>query len=546
MLFASFRGYRPSWVATDIVAGLLLVAIAIPEQLATARLAGMPPETGLYAFIAGSLALAVLGRNPYLSVGADSTIAPIFAATLAAVAVPGTTEYALVLGVVALVVGALLLAAGLARAEWISDLLSIPVTVGFLAGIAVQIVASQLPGFLGITVAHAGALQRIGETLGALAHTNPTVLALGAGSLAIIVIAQRVSPKVPGALIALVVTAVAVDALHLAHRVPLIGALRHGAPTLRFPVPASIHADTLLPLSAVVAIVCVLQTVTTLRSFRAQKGIIDTSGDIAATGAGSILAGLGGAFPVNASPPRSAILKLAGARSQAAGLVAVALTILVLAIGTQLFTYVPQAALASILIYIATRIFNIKEMGRILKESRLETVLVAASALLVVVLPINDGMLVSIALSLFYGVYVMLRPPCKELVHVPGTTIWWPPRAGERGNAEAGIVVFSPAAPLYFMNVRYIAERLRDAVERATPPARVVVIEGSGVIDIDYTGAHVFRSVLAELHARGIALAFARFSEDRALDAARRGGLLDEIGADHVFRSAEEAVRALA
>lgn len=545
MLFASFRGYRASWVPSDVVAGLLLVAISVPSQIATAQLAGMPPETGLYAFVAGTLAVIVLARNPYLSVGADSTIAPIFAVTLAAVATPGSSQYALMLGAMALIVGGLLVAAGLARAQWISDLLSIPVTVGFLAGIAVQIVISQLPSLLGISVRSGEALARVGEIARALPHTNLASLALGLGALAVIVIATRISPKLPGALVALVATSIAVSALGLEHHVALVGTLREGAPRVHVPIPVPLHPRTLLPVSAVVAVVCVLQTVTTLRVFRAGKGIVDASAGVAATGAGSILAGLVGAFPVDASPPRAAVLKLAGARSHGAGLVAVVITVLVIAFGARLFTNIPQAVFAAILIYIGAELFSVKEMRRILRESRLEIILVALSALLVIVLPINDGMILSIVLSLFYGVYVMLRPPCEQLVHVPGTTIWWPPHAGEPGELEPGVIVFSPAAPLYFMNVRYIAERLRGEVEK-TPQLRAVVIEGSGVIDIDYTGAHVFKAVLEELRERGIAVAFARFSEQRALDAAARTSLIETIGADHVFKSAEEAVRALA
>lgn len=533
-------------VPTDLVAGLLLAAIAVPEQVATARLAGMPPQAGLYAFIAGALVFAVFGTNAYLSVGADSTIATIFGVALASVAVAGSTEYASLLGVMALVVGALLVVVGIARAEWISDLLSIPVTVGFLAGIAVQIVVSQLPGLLGISVTQAGALARIGQIAHALPHANLVSLALGAGVFLVTLAARRFSPKVPGALVALVFAAAAVAVFHLERRVAILGALHPQPPHFRVPLPASLHAHAVLPLAGVVAVVCVLQTVTTLRTFRSSKGIVNVSRDVAVTGLGSIAAGLFGAFPVDASPPRTAIVASARASSQLAGITAVALTALVLAFGARLFTFVPQAALAGILVYIATQIFSLKEMRRILRESRPEILLVALSATLVIALPINDGMILSIVLSLFYGVYVMLRPPCTVLVHVPGTTIWWPPRAGEPGAAEPGIVVFSPAAPLYFMNARYVAERLRDEVEKASPAARVVVIEGSGVIDIDYTGAHVFKSVLRELRERGIALGFARFSEERALDAAKRAGLIDTAGADHVFKSAEEAVRALA
>jgi SulP family sulfate permease len=545
MFFASLRGYRVPWIPGDLIAGLLLAAIAIPEQIATARLAGMPPATGLYAFAAGTIAFVIFGRNRYLSVGADSTIATIFAVSLAAIVAPGSPEYALLLGLMALLVGGILVAVGIARAEWISDLLSIPVTVGFLAGIAVQIVVSQLPSLLGVSVSQTSALPRIAEIIRALPHTNLDTLALGALVLAIIFGCKIANRKLPGALFALAASATAVALLHLQDRVAVVGALHVGLPQLRLPFPHDVHAESILPVAAVVAVVCVLQTVTTLRTFRSHKGIVDVSSDVAATGIGSLLAGIVGAFPVDASPPRTAIVASAGARSQLAGIIALLGVALFALLGGGVAGFVPQAALAGTLIYIASEIFRVDEMRRIARESRLEIVLVVLSAVLVVALRINVGMMLSILLSLFYGVYVMLRPPSVELVHVPGTTIWWPPQEAEAGRRERGIVVFSPAAPLYFMNVRYVCQRLVAAVSSSCEAVTVVIVEGSGVSDIDYTGAHVFKSALRRLQERGMRVAFARFSDERAVAAARRAGIVALIGEDSIFKSVQEAVEAL-
>ncbi|HEY9084804.1 MAG TPA: SulP family inorganic anion transporter [Candidatus Tyrphobacter sp.] len=545
MLFASFRGYRPEWIAADLLAGTLLAAIAIPEQIATARLAGMPPETGLYAFVVATLAFAVLGVNRFLSVGADSTIAPIFAVTIAGFATAGSHDYVLFVGFVALLVGAMLVVAGALRAGWISDLLSIPVTVGFLAGIAVQIVVAQLPPLLGITVTHRAVLPRIVEIAHALPHANALAFALGAGVLAVILAAKRVSPKIPGAVIALAGAGVAVGALHLAKYVPVIGALHPALPRISIPLTGTSRLGDVLPLSVVVAVVCTLQTVTTLRTFRSAKGLVDPSRDLTAVGIGSIAAGLVGAFAVDASPPRTAVVESAGGRSQIGGLIAVLATVLLLLLGARLTSYVAESALAGLLIFIATQIFRFDEMRRIARENRPEMALVVLAAALVVALPINVGVMLSILLSLFYGVYVMLRPPSTELVHVPQTTIWWPPTKGEKGERRPGTVVFSPAAPLYFMNVRYIAERLAAAVAGAHEKIELVIVECSGVIDIDYTGAHVFKSVLRSLRARGITVGLARLSDDRARAAAARTGLIAEIGEDHVFKSADEAIQVL-
>lgn len=545
MLFASLRGYRAAWLSADLVSGTLLAAISIPAMIATARLAGMPPETGLVAFIAGTLALAIFGVSRVLTVGADSTIAPIFAVTIAAFAASGSREYALLVGLVALFVGALLVIAGAIHAEWVSDLLSVPVTIGFLAGIAIQIVISQLPALLGVTVSATGAIPRLAAVLHVLPKTNLAALAFGLGVLAVILATKRLDAKIPSAVIALVAGGGVVAIFHLQHRLAMVGTLQAVIPRLSLPIPGDAHWERILPLSIVVAVVCTVQTVTTLRTFRTEKGIVDPSRDLAATGAGSILAALCGSFAVDASPPRTAIAQSTGARSQLAGIVAIVWTILFMLFGAGLTAWIPEAALAAILIFISIGIFRLSEMVRIARESRLEIVLVAIPAALVILLPINTGVMLSILLSLLYGVYVMLRPPAVELVHVPGTTIWWPPSRQEKGDRERGIVVFSPAAPLYFMNVRYIVERLNAAVLAAPEPVRLLVIEGSGIIDIDYTGAHVFRSAIEALRGQKIEVALARLSEERAQTAAERTGLLALVGSEHTFKSAQEAVDAL-
>jgi sulfate permease, SulP family len=545
MLFASLRGYRVSWLSGDLVAGLLLAAIAIPEQIATARLAGMPPETGIIAFVAGTLMVFVFARNRFLSVGADSTIAPIFAVTVAGIAAPGSPEYVTYVGFVALLVGVMVVMAGLLRAVWVSDLLSIPVTVGFLAGISVQIVVSQLATLLGVPATQTRVVPRLMEIAHELSHVNFTDLAIGVGVLALILIAKRLSPKIPGAIIAIVTAGAAVALFHLQGRVAVVGTFHATLPRLTFPVPAAMHLGQVVPLAVVVAVVCTVQTVTTLRIFRSEKGIVDPSRDLAAAGAGSIVAAITGAFPVDASPPRTAIVQSAGAASQVTGAIAIVFVLLVLDLGSRLTSYLPEAGLAGVLLYIAMEIFRYSEIRRIARESRLEIALVVLAAAFVVLLPINIGMMLSILLSLFYGVYVMIRPPSVELVHVSGTTIWWPPGKEEKGAREPGVVVFSPAAPLYFMNVRHIVDRMNDTIANAGERIKVVVVEGSGVIDIDYTGAQVFKSAVRRLRERGIAVGLARLSEERAQGAARRTGLLAEIGEDHVFKSAEEAVDAL-
>jgi sulfate permease, SulP family len=234
--FASLHGYRIGRLPRDIVAGVMLAAIAIPGQLATARLAGMPPETGLYAFAAGSLAFAVFGANRFMSVAADSTIAPIFAGGVASMAAVGSQHYTELVTLLALMVGAVLVAVGLLRAGWLATLLSAPVTTGFLAGISIHIIIGELPILLGISDEPGHLLVRLFHILGRLGEANPYAFALGAGVLVVTLGTARINSKIPGALIGVVGSGVAVALFHLQTRgVSLLGVLSVQLPHLALP-----------------------------------------------------------------------------------------------------------------------------------------------------------------------------------------------------------------------------------------------------------------------------------------------------------------------
>jgi sulfate permease, SulP family len=549
LFFASFRGYRPSWLPADLIAGLMLGAISIPEQLATARLAGLAPQAGLYALIAGSLGFAAFGINRFVSVGADSTIAPIFAGALAAFAAAGSHQYASLAMVLALLVGAILAAAGLMGAGWIADLLSIPVTVGFLAGISVHIIVGQLPSILGIADPGGYLVTRMAAIAHHAPEANLYAVAIGAAVLAITAASERISPRIPGALIAIGGAAIGVAVLHLKTRgVAVLEPLPHGLPALTLPGLNELgFVGRLLPAALVVAAVCMMQTAAVVRSFPSEPGgREDVSRDFAGVGAGSVLAGLIGAFAVDASPPCTAIVKESGGRSQMAMMIQVALTAALIFFAAGITSYIPQAALGGLLVYIGTRIFKLNDMIKITRLGGREIYLVAVSAGLVILMPIQTGMLLAIVMSLLHSLFMVARPLCAQMVRLPGTTIWWHPSPQHPGEQVPGVIVFAPAAPIYFTNVGYICERLRDAIAAASGKIRLVIIEATGVIDIDYTGSQVLQETIAQLRADGIDVAIARLEAQRAESAARLSGLFDALGHHHRFRSAEEAVRTLA
>lgn len=538
-LFTGFRGFTASWLPHDLAAGLLLTAIAVPEQIATARLAGMPPEAGLIAFVAATLAFAVVGTSRFLSVGADSTIAPIFAGSLAVFAAAGSPAYLALAAILAVMVGIILILAALFRAGWIADLLSIPVTTGFLAGIAVHIAWGEIAPLLGLPGA-------AGPLLHQIALANPYALGLGLTACAVTLLTERLAPRLPGALFAVLLGSGAVSLFRLQKAgVTMLDALPgfawHG---LAWNALSLVEIVQLIPLALIIAVICMMQTATVVRNFAQGEGpLTSVMPDVAGVGLGSILSGLAGTFAVNASPPRTAVIVAGGGRSQLASLIAAGLVALLLALGGDLLRLVPGPTLAGILIAVAIRLFRLNEILRIARQGGAEICLVGISAVLVILLPIEIGMLASIALSLLQSIYSVARPRSAELAHLPGTTVWWPPAPGEPAETMPGILVFALGAPVNFTNALHICRQLDGVIARAAPPVRHVVLEASGVTEIDYTGASILIAEVESLQARGISVALARLAADKARLTAERTGLIARIGAERVFHTVDDAVR---
>jgi MFS superfamily sulfate permease-like transporter len=334
---------------------------------------------------------------------------------------------------------------------------------------------------------------------------------------------------------------------HLGDRgIAVLGVLPSTVPHLVVSLEHLSDVPRLLPVALIVALVCMIQTAAVLRAFPSHAGgPRHVARDFGGVGAGNILAGLIGGFAVDASPPRTAVVVQVGGQSQSVAIVAVAITVTLLLGGGTLLAFVPHAALGGLLVAIGVRLFRLREMLRILRLGGNEILLVGLSAALVVALPIETGMLGSVVLSLLQSFYGVARPLCSELVRAPGTTVWWPPDGQTLGEREPGVVVFAPAAPLNFTNADFIRLRLHDAIGQAREPVRLVIIEASGMIDIDYTGSQRLQQLIVQLRGDGIDVAVARLSAERAQRMARRTGLLDVIGTEHVFRSVEDAVRAL-
>lgn len=547
-IFRSLAAFRPGDLPGDLIAGLTLAAIAIPEQMATARLGGFSPQIGFFAFIAGSLGFAMFGSNRFLSCGADSTITPIFAGGLALLAASGSSDYQALAVALALMVGVILVAGSLFRLGGIANLLSTPVTVGFLAGISVHILVSQMPGVLGVQPPQGPTLDKIAALAQRLGDSNLYTLCIGFGVLAIVAGSERMSARIPGALIGLVAATSAVMLGHLESKgVSVVGSVPGTLPTPSLPELAPERWVKLLPLAFLIAIVVMVQTAATTRSFPSDPDKpADVDRDFLGTGAGSIIAGLFGAFPVNASPPRTGIVSETGGRTQIAGLFAAAIVLGLLGLGASLLQHVPDAALGGVLLFVALRIIRLRQIVRIFDQSLAEFLLIVATAAAIVALPIEQGVAVGIAFSLLHGIWTTTRGRLIEFERVPGTTIWWPASPNMSGERNPGVAVVGLQAPLSFLNAESFRADVLKVVGTSTPKPRLLVIEASGVVEIDFTAAQVLLDLFRECRANGVTLAMARLESTRAQEAFERFKLYDILPRDHIFRSVEEAVRTLA
>lgn len=541
----TLRGLSRPELVVDALAALTLLAIAVPEQLATSRLAGMPPVTGLYAFVAGGVGFALLGASRRLSVGADSTIAPLFAAGVAGLALTGSARYVSLVGILAVLVGVLVLLVGVLRLGWIGEFLSAPIVTGFLIGVAVIIAVHQLPDLLGVASPSGSIVHRVGFLARHLDRASVWSVAVGLGVLALVVVAERVDRRLPGALVGMVAATVVVAGAGLrAHGVRVLGTVARTPP--RFELhDLSWHAVVrLAPLAAVVALVVISQTAATVTAFPDDDALArDANRNFTGVGLANVLAGLAGSFPVDASPPRTAAVASAGGRSQLTSLLAAG-AMVCLVPAAFVLDDVPIAALAGILLWVAARIVHGRDVLAIARFSRFELVLAAVTAVAVAFIGVEQGIGVAVGLAVLDRGRRSARPQLHVLGRIPGTTSFAPLTGPDPAQQVPGALVLLFAVPLWYANARHFQTSVAEALGSAPSAPRVLVLDALGMSDIDYTGATALRAVLDELDRRQIGFAVAR-AGNTLRQGMRKARLAERIGEDRFFESVGEAVSSL-
>jgi MFS superfamily sulfate permease-like transporter len=389
-------------------------------------------------------------------------------------------------------------------------------------------------------------VQRIAILAGHLNEANPFTLLIAFGVLVVIALSERIDARIPGALIGLGMATMSVLMMGLESRgVTVLGTISGALPTIAIPDISGARLAALMPLSLIIAMVVMVQTAATTRSFPpGREEPPDVDRDFVGVGAGSILSGLVGAFPVNASPPRTAIVSETGGRSQLVGLVAAGIVLGLVVFGAGLLRLVPHAALAGVLLFIALRIVRARQVVAVYRQSPGEFLLIVTTTAAIVILPIEQGVAIGIVLSLLHGIWSTTRARVVVFERVLGTSVWWPSSSRIRGEGEPGILVVGFAAPLSFLNAYHFREDMLNVLQSSAPRVRLIVLEATGILDIDFTAAQILSDVIRRCRADSIAFSIARLESIRAQDALARFGIEEVLGADHVFRSVEEAIQA--
>jgi high affinity sulfate transporter 1 len=506
-------GYRRQWLAGDLWAGLALTALLVPQGMAYAQLAGLPPVTGLYTTVLGLIAYAAFGPSRIMVLGPDSSLGPLIAAIVLPLAGGDPGRAIALASVLAILMGLISVGAGIARIGTIAELLSKPVRVGYLGGLALVVLASQLPKVFGISSSADTTLGAFGDFFQAVAAgaTNPTALAIGLASLGVILVSRKWAPAVPGVLLAVVGSTLAVVWLGLDEAgTSLVGAVPEGLPIPTLPVIGLADTGTLVVGALGVAFVTLADTSALSRALAAERGeTVDPNQEMVALGVANVAVGFFQGFPLSASSSRTAVAKVAGAHTQLTGLIGAGAIAVLLTFGNRLTTSMPTASLAAVVIAAAFSLFDLDEMRWLWRVRRSEFGLSMAALAGVVVVGVLEGIVVAILISLGTFIWRAWRPHDAVLGRVPGQKGYHDLLRHPEGSRIPGLVIYRFDAPLFFANADHFARRVRAAIAERKDRIDWVVVAAEPVTDIDTTGAEVLDQLVRELKSQGVTLAFA-------------------------------------
>ena len=544
--------YDRSWLRFDVIAGLTLWGLVVPEGMAYAGIAGLPPEAGLYTLVVSLLVYALFGTSRHLSVGGTSATAALLASSVAAALVASAfatasdpQAYPVYAAAFVLVTGLVFLVAGIARLGFITQFLSKPVMDGFVVGLAAFVAVGQLNKLLGVEKPEGNTIERLVGIVRELPEANPTTVAVGALALAALFLLPRLSKRLPSGLVVLFGAIALSSVLDLAGRgVEIVGALPQGLPTPALPVvPLEDYLAMVLPAIGVL-LVAFSESLGVAHEFAEKHGYeVDSDQELNAHAAVNLGSALFGGMLAAGSMSSSAVKEGAGARSQVANLVAWAATIVTLLFLTPVFTSLPEAVLGALIIHAVWHILSSRKLLKLRQEAPVEVWFGVLALAGVVFIDVLQGMLIGLLASLAFVIYRSSRPHLSSLGRVPGVPGAYSDLARHPENAPVpGVLIVRLDAPMYYANALTARDRLKALIRDASPPPKAVIFDAEGQDDLDVTSAAMLKGLVRELQATGIAVYFASVHAP-VLERARLTGLLDVIGDGHVLRSVEAAVR---
>ena len=540
------RTYKPAWLRFDLVAGIVLAAILVPQGLAYAELAGLPPVTGLYTTVACLVVYALLGPSRVLVLGPDSSVSPlIFAAITPLLVANNTAEAVAMAGMLALMVGAIEIGLGLGKLGFIADLLSKEVQVGYMNGLAVTILVGQLPKLFGFSTDADSFIHEVKAFFAGLDQTNVTTLIVGLCVLALLLGLPRLSKKIPAVLVAVIAATVVSAVVGLsAEGVKTVGELPQGFPVPSFPWTSAADIGTLVAAAAGIVLVSLTDTIATSSSFAARRGDeVNADHEMIAVGASNAAAGLFQGFAISVSSSRTAVAETSGAKTQVTGLIGAVLVVVMLLFVPGLLADLPQTALAAVVIMAAISLMDIPALARFYRVRKTALALSLVATVGVIFFGVLQGILIAAILSILLFFRRSWWPEGAVLGYVQDLKGWHSMERYPGAEETPGVVIYRWEAPLFFANAGIFRQQIRRLVNEREP--RWVVLQCEAITDVDVTAADMLKGLDHELNAKGIHMAFVEL-RTRLQVRVETYGLLAELDREHFFAKIKPALRDIA
>jgi high affinity sulfate transporter 1 len=541
----TLRSYQSSWLRHDIVAGLVMTTMLVPVGIAYAEASGIPGINGLYATIVPLLAYALFGPSRILVLGPDSALAAVILSVVLSQGAADPQRAVAVGGMMAIVSGVVCLAAGLARLGFITELLSKPIRYGYMNGIALTVILSQIPKLLGFSTKADGPLRQVLAIVEKVwaGNTNMTALLIGGSTLILILVLKR-WPRLPGMLIAVAAATVVVAAFGLATRtgISVVGSLPYGLPVPRLPLVPLDSLGPILTGGAAVALVSFADTSVLSRTYAARlRTPVDSNQEMVGLGIANVAAGFFQGFPISSSSSRTPVAEAAGARTQLTGVVGALAIALLLVFAPSLLRDLPNTALAAIVIASAIGLLEVSDLRRIYRIQRWEFWLSITCLAGVAVFGAIPGIAVAVVMAVIEFLWDGWRPHSAVLGRVDGIEGYHDIARHPRARLVPGLVLFRWDAPLFFANAEFFHDRVLEAISRSTTPIRWLVVAAEPVTSVDVTSADAIVELDDELRAAGIELCFAEM-KDPVKDKLKRFGIFARFGEERFFATIDEAV----